>query len=63
MKNNPTSFEDKMKLRLQITTPTIPAIATLLMILVLLTGTTITSIIPAVLSSGKKRKQFLKLNI
>ena len=35
MKNNPTSFRDKMKLRLQISTPTIPAIGALLMIVVL----------------------------
>jgi Tol biopolymer transport system component len=51
MKKNSTSFRNKIKLTLQITTPTIPAIAALLMIIVLLVGTTTTAIIPAVLAT------------
>jgi TolB protein len=51
MKKYSTSFRTKMKLRLQITTPTVPAIAALLMITVLLAGTATTAIIPAVLAT------------
>ena len=54
MKNDPTSFRNKMKLRLQITTVTIPAIAALLMIIVLLTGTTTTAIVPSVLATTER---------
>jgi Tol biopolymer transport system component len=46
-----TSFRNKMKLKLQKTAPTIPAIATLFMIIVLLAGTTTTATIPAVLAT------------
>jgi Tol biopolymer transport system component len=46
-----SSFTSKMKLTLQKTTATIPAIAALFMIIVLLTGTTTTATIPAVLAT------------
>jgi Tol biopolymer transport system component len=51
MKKNPTTFRDKMRLTLQVSIPTIPAIAALLMIIVLLAGTTTTATIPAVLAT------------
>jgi dipeptidyl aminopeptidase/acylaminoacyl peptidase len=51
MKKFPSSFTSKMKLTLQKTTATIPAIAALFMIIVLLTGTTTTATIPAVLAT------------
>jgi Tol biopolymer transport system component len=46
-----TSFRSKMKLTLQKTAPTIPAIAALFMIIVLLTGTTTSATIPPVLAT------------
>jgi Tol biopolymer transport system component len=51
MKKNPTSFRNKMRLTFHITTPIISGIAALLMILVLLTGTTTTAIVPAVFAT------------
>jgi Tol biopolymer transport system component len=51
MKKYSTSFRDKMKFRSQKTKPTIPAIAALLTIIVLLVGTTTTAVIPAVLAT------------
>jgi TolB protein len=51
IKKYSSSFRSKIKLTLQKTTATIPAIATLFMIIVLLAGTTTTATIPAVLAT------------
>jgi Tol biopolymer transport system component len=51
MKKYSTSFWDKTKFRSQKTKPTIPAIAALLTIIVLLVGTTTSAILPAVLAT------------